>query len=410
MVGNAGKSDIDVTGYFSNYMGYLFGGKDSTIHGKMVFKSKKFDVNEWMTTDSTATTTAATTPAQPATALEIPKTIDFVLTSSLNEVLYTNMTMTNMVGDIIAKDGILTMKGVNFGLLGGNVGMNGMYNSANLKDPKFDFDMDVKDIGIKDAFKTFNTVQKLAPMAESVEGKFSTLLKLKGNLTQEMMPDYNSLNGNGVLSIASAEVKNNQVLGGLAKLTKNNSFDPLVIKDLKIKYKIEDGGLKVEPFDLNAGSVKMNIGGANKFDGGLDYKIKTDFPAGAAGAAINGALASLTGKPATGNQNVKVNFKVGGTVDKPKITPEGGGTSDAVTDAKTAATDKAKAELDKAKADAEAKAKAEADQLKADTEAKAKAEADRIKAEADAKAKAEEDNAKKAAEQKAKDALKKLKF
>jgi hypothetical protein len=411
MVGNAGKSDIDVTGYFSNYMGYMFGGKDSTIHGKMVFKSKKFDVNEWMTTDSTATaTTTATAPAEPATALEIPKTVDFVLTSSLNEVLYTNMTMTNMVGDIIAKDGILTMKGINFGLLGGNVGMNGMYNSANLKDPKFDFDMDVKEIGIKDAFKTFNTVQKLAPMAESVEGKFSTLLKLKGNLTQEMMPDYNSLSGNGILSIASAEVKNNQVLGGLAKLTKNNSFDPLVIKDLKIKYKIEDGGLKVEPFDLNAGSVKMNIGGANKFDGGLDYKIKTDFPAGAAGTAINGALASLTGKPATGNQNIKVNFKVGGTVDKPKITPEGGGTSDVVTDAKTAVTDKAKAELDKAKADAEAKAKAEADQLKADAAAKAQAEADRLKAEADAKAKAEADNAKKAAEQKAKDALKKLKF
>jgi hypothetical protein len=409
MVGNVGKSDMDVTGYLSNYMGYIFGGKDSTIHGKMLFKSKKFDVNEWMSSDSVAATTA-TTPAKPATALEIPKTIDFALTSSINEVLYTNMIMTNIVGDIIVKEGIVTMKGVNFELLAGSVGMNGMYNSSDIQNPKFDFDVDVKDIGIKDAFKTFNTIQKLAPMAESVEGKFSTLLKLKGNLTQEMMPDYNSLNGNGVLSIASAQVKNNQVLGGLAKLTKNNSFDPLVIKDLKVKYTIEDGGLKVEPFDLNTGNVKMNIGGTNKFNGGLDYNIETDFPAGVAGALINNALSSLTGKPSTGSQNIKVNFKITGTVDKPKIIPEGAGTSDVVTDAKTTVTDKAKTELDKAKTDAEAKAKAEADQLKADTDAKARAEADRIKAEVDAKMKAEEDNAKKEAEQKAKDALKKLKF
>ena len=154
----------------------------------------------------------------------------------------------------------------------------------------------------------------------------------------------------------------------------------------------------------------MNIVGANKFDSGLDYKIKTDFPAGAAGAALNNLLSSLTGQPATGGQNIKVNFRVTGTVDKPKITPEGGGTSDVVTDAKTAVTDKAKVELDKAKAEAEAKARADADQLKAEAEAKAKAEADRIKAEADAKAKTEADNAKKEAEQKAKDALKKLKF
>jgi hypothetical protein len=405
MVGNAGKSDLDVTGYFSNYMGYLFGGKDSTIHGKMTFNSKKFDVNEWMTEDSTATTTEA--PAEPSTALEIPKTVDFVLTSSINEVLYDNMTLKNLVGDIIVKDGAVRMKGVNFGILEGTVGMNGLYNSADLSKPTFDFDMDVKDIGIQSAFKTFNTVQKLAPMAESVEGKFSTTLKLAGVLTQEMMPDYNTLSGNGVMLIASAVVRNNQVLGGLAKLTQNNSFDPLTIKDIKIKYKIEDGSLKVEPFDLNAGTVKMNIGGANKFDGGLDYKIKTEFPAGATGAAVNSALASLTGKPNTGNQNIKVNFKVGGTVDKPKVTPEGGGTGSVVNDAKTAVTDKAKAEIDKAKAEAEAKLKAEADKTKAEAEAKLKAEQDRLKAEADAKLKAEQEKAKKEAEQKAKDALKK---
>ncbi len=412
MVGNAGKSDLDVSGYFSNYMGYLFGGKDSVIHGRMTFNSNKFDVNEWLSDEETTTTTTA--PAEPATALEIPKTIDFVLTSSIREVLYDNMTLNNLVGDIILKDGIARMKGVNFGLLEGNVGLNGMYNSADLSKPTFDFDMDIKEIGIQSAFKTFNTVQKLAPMAESVEGKFSTLLKLKGGLTQEMMPDYNTLNGAGSMLIASALIKDNKVLSGLASLTKNNSFDPLKINDIKIKYKIEDGGLKVEPFDLNAGNVKMNIGGANKFDGGMDYLIKTDFPAGAVGTAVNNALANLTGKAATGNQNIKLNFKVGGTVDNPKIVPEGGATGEAVSDAKAAVTDKAKeeldkakAELDKAKAETEAKLKAEQERIKAEAEAKLKAEQERLKKEAEEKLKAEQERLKKEAEQKAKEELKK---
>ncbi len=404
MIGNAGKSDINVSGYFSNYMGYLFGGKDTTIHGRMNFNSKKFDVNEWMTEDSTAP--AATAAEEPMTVLEIPKNIDFVLTSNITTVLYDNMTLTNMVGDIIMKDGIARMSGIKFGLLEGTVGMNGTYTANNIKAPYFDFDMDVKEIGIKDAFKTFNTVQKLAPMAENMEGKFSTVLKLKGILGQDMMPIYNLLNGQGVMLLQSASIKENKVLAGLATLTKNNSLNPLNIKDLKIKYKIENGNLVVDPFDLNAGDVKMNIGGSNSLEGALNYKIKMDMPAGAAGTAVNGALSQITGKTVTGNQNIKINFKVGGTVTKPSITPEGGSAANVVSDVKEQLVDKAKEELDKAKAEAEAKLKAEADKAKAEAEARLKSEADKVKAEAEAKAKAEQERLKKEAEKKAKEVLK----
>ncbi|HWZ22043.1 MAG TPA: AsmA family protein, partial [Cytophagaceae bacterium] len=197
MVGNAGKSDMNVTGYFSNYMGYLFGGIDTTIHGKMNFNSAKFDVNEWMTTDSPAP--AATGPAPEETVLDIPKNIDFTLTSSIGKVLYTNMTMNDMVGDIIMKNGIIRMSGVKFGLLEGTVAMNGNYAPINSKSANFDMDMGVKNIGIKEAFKTFNTVQKLAPMAENMDGTFSTTLKTNGALGKDMMPNYDLLNANGTM-------------------------------------------------------------------------------------------------------------------------------------------------------------------------------------------------------------------
>lgn len=405
MIGNAGKSDIDVTGYFSNYMGYLFGGKDTTIHGKMNFNSKKFDVNEWMTEDSIVPG-APVAAEEPMTVLEIPKNIDFVLTSNLTKVLYDNMTLSNMTGDIIMKNGIAKMSGIKFGLLEGTVGMNGTYTANNIKAPYFDFDMDVKDIGIKDAFKTFNTVQKLAPMAESMEGKFSTVLKLKGLLGQDMMPVYNVLSGQGMMLLASASIKENKVLSGLATLTKNNSLNPLNVKDLKIKYEIKDGKLYVSPFDLNVGDVKMNISGNNSLEGALNYKIKMDMPAGAAGTAINGALGKLTGKTVSGNQNIKINFNVGGTVTKPSITPEGGAVGNVVNDVKDELVDKAKEEVDKAKAEAEAKLKAEADKAKAEARAKAINEYNKAKADMEAKAKAEQERLKKEAENKAKNALK----
>lgn len=413
MVGNAGKSDIDVTGFFSNYMGYLFGGIDTTIHGKMNFNSAKFDVNEWMTIDSAApaakTASAAT---QEETVLEIPKNIDFTLTSSITKVLYTNMTMNDLVGDIIMKNGTIRMSGVKFGLLEGLVAMNGSYAPVNSKTANFDMNMDVKNIGIKDAFKTFQTIQKLAPMAETMEGTFSTTLKTNGALGKDMMPNYDLLNANGTLLLANAVIKDNKVMAGLATLTKNSSLNPLTVKELKIIYKIENGKLIVDPFDMNAGTVKMNIGGSNSMNGSLDYKIKMDIPAGATGTAVNNALSSLTGKPATGSQNIKVTFKVGGTVTSPKIVPEGGGSVNGlVNNATKDLKDKAKQELDNAKTDLEAKAKAQADSLKNLTEQKAKQELNKAKADLETKARAQADSVTKAAEKKAKDALKnKFKF
>ncbi|HWZ21676.1 MAG TPA: AsmA-like C-terminal region-containing protein, partial [Cytophagaceae bacterium] len=216
----------------------------------------------------------------------------------------------------------------------------------------------------------------------------------------------------GTMVLANATIKDNKVMAGLAALTKTSALNPLTLKELKIIYKIENGKLIVDPFDMNAGNIKMNIGGSNTMAGGLDYKIKMDIPAGATGTAVNNALSSLTGKPSTGSQNIKVTFKIGGTVTSPKIVPEGGGTVNGlVNDATNQLKDRAKQELDNTKADLEAKAKAQADSLKNLTEQKAKQELNKAKADAEDKAKAQADSIKKAAEKKAKDALKnKFKF
>ncbi|MCU0429169.1 MAG: outer membrane integrity protein [Cytophagaceae bacterium] len=404
LLGTVGKSDMDITGAFSNYMGYMFGkGGDTTLHGTMNFNSKKFDVNEWMTEDSTATA-ETTAPAEEEGAVPVPKNIDFLMKSSIAEVLYDNMTLKNLKGDILVKNGIARMSNLNFQSLGGNFLMNGSYNTEDPAKPSFDFDMDIQNMVIKEAFKTFNTVQKLAPVAENMDGNISMKLDhLSAALGPDMMPLYATMNGAGNANIASAAIKDNKLLAGLATYTKANT-NPLNIKDTKIKFKIEDGNIVVEPFDLNAGSTKMNIGGKNKLDGTIDYIVKLDVPAGSIGSAANSAISSLTGSAPSGDQNIKINLGVTGTNADPKFKVLGGGSGTSIKDA---AKDKAKEEADRLKAEAEAKAKAEADRLKAEAEAKARAEADRLKKEAEAKAKAEADAAKKKALDEAK---KKLKF
>ncbi len=401
MKGYVGQSDIDVDGYVSNYMGYMFGAADSTIRGKMNFRSSIFDVNEWMTDEEEAV--AETETVSDTGAVLVPKNIDFVLNASIKKVLYTNMTLENMTGDIIVKEGVARLQKLNFNTLGGFIVANGFYDSRDEKDLKFDMDFDLKELGIKEAYSTFNTVKSFAPIAGNIEGSFSTKMKLGGNLDNAMSPVMESLYGSGALNIVAATLQGGKVFKGIESVTKMANVLPLQLKDVLMQFEVNDGKLSVKPFDIKAGNTKMNIQGNQSLAGALDYLINMDVPAGAVGTQINSAIASLTGKPVANADRISLNLNVGGTSDNPKISLVGssltGGSGSVKETVKEAVKDKVKDEL---------KNNEELNKAKAELEAKKKAEEERIRKEAEEKIKKEEERLKKEAENKAKEALKKL--
>jgi hypothetical protein len=377
MTGTVGKSDMNITGYVSNYMGYLFSNNKSVLVGKMNFSSNKFDVNEWMTDDTTQAPPAGTPPAEEA-VFEVPKDLDFLMATNIKTVLYDNMTMDNMTGNVIMKDGIARMDGLSFNALGGKIGVSGAYNTKDLAHPLFDMDLDMQEIGFKKAYETFNTMKKFAPVAKLIDGNFSTKMKMNGELGKDMMPLYNTMTGSGALKIAEAALKGNKALAGISALTKLNDLDPLALKNVLVNFHIADGKLAVDPFDIKAGQTKMNVSGNQSIDGALDYIVKMDVPAGSVGSSVNGALGKLTGGNPNGSENIKLDLKVGGTATDPKVGLLGSSVKEQAKEAvKTAVENKVKdevknnPEVQKAKADAE-------DKLRKEAETKLKAQQDSI--------------------------------
>ena len=69
--------------------------------------------------------------------------------------------------------------------------MNADYDTTDTLKPVMKADFDMQNIGVKDAFNTFNTVQKLAPAAKGIDGKISAKLALCKSSGQDMMPVIN---------------------------------------------------------------------------------------------------------------------------------------------------------------------------------------------------------------------------
>jgi uncharacterized protein involved in outer membrane biogenesis len=391
MDGFLGKSDISVNGFLSNYIGYMFSG--GTVKGKMNFNSTNFDVNEWMVDAPASTTAPVAKPDSNAkiSALEIPKNIDFVLSSDMKKVKYDNMNIENLKGDIIVKEGTVKMSNILFNLLGGNFKTNGTYDAKDIANPKFDFDLDIKNLQFKDAYSTFNTVKAFAPLAQNLDGKFNTTFKVSGDLGQDMMPVMNKITGNGIMNIAQTTIKGLALTNSISSITKFSGMKDLTLKDVALNFEIRDGRVYIKkPITLSSGTTGLVVqSGSQGLDNTMDYIMKMDIPAGAAGAAANSAIGSLTGKPVAAGGKIKLNLGVTGTSTSPKVKILGGETSDQVTAVKTAVVDKAKEEATKLKNAAEAKAMAEAARLKAEADAKVAAEKKRLEDEAKKKAASE---------------------
>ncbi|HEX8060005.1 MAG TPA: AsmA-like C-terminal region-containing protein, partial [Cyclobacteriaceae bacterium] len=288
--GTIGKSDFNVTGAVSNYIGYVF-GKNETIKGNVDFKSNLLDLNEFMTESETP----ATTDTASYGVIPIPENIDFILRSNVKTVKMMDYTMTNAAGDIILKDGIANLSGLRFNMLGGAFVVNGTYNTKDIDHPKYDLGLKIDDLSIKQAAQSFSIVSTYAPVAGMMAGNFGTDFKLNGELGKDMMPKMGTVNGAGLIKVAQASLSQSKLVSGITSLTKLDNTDNVTLKDVLMSASITNGRLSVKPFDVKFGSYATNVAGSTGLDGTINYTLKMNVPAGKLGSQLQSYASQLTG-------------------------------------------------------------------------------------------------------------------
>jgi hypothetical protein len=411
-----GKSDVQMTGTLDNFIAYALKGE--TLQGTLNMSSSLLDLNELMASDAKPATEAKK-DTTPTTVMEVPANIDFVLSAKITKLLYDKLVLDNVNGKIIIKDQTVRMEQLTMNMLKGDLSVTGSYNTKNAKKPAIDFDLGINNFDIPSTFTAFNTVQKLAPIAAQTTGAFSSNFKITGELDNKMNANMQSLNSAGAMNLANIVVQNFEPLNKLAGALKMDKYKQLNLDKVAFTFKVRDGRLFIDPFNMAYGTNKVRIAGSNGLDQSIDYTMNFEIPRAEFGSAANAVLTGLWAQANAKGANFSVGDKinvdalVGGTVTKPfiKLSMADSSGKSLVDDAKA----KVAEEFNKKKAELEAKAKAEIDKLKTESEAKvkeatdkAKAEADRMKKQAEDKAKTEIEKAKQDAKDKAKKGLKDL--
>lgn len=293
-----GKNDLSATGRLENFIAYAL--KDQTLKGQLNIKSNYLNANDFISSETAGTEETASSTTED---IIIPKNIDFVLNAALNQIVYGKMNITNMVGNMTVKNGVLTLNNVGANALGGSCKVSGTYDTSSPKTPKVNFDLALSKVSFAETFKSVESVQKFAPIFEKLGGTYSMNFKFNTSLGETIMQTLASLTGSGALQTNDVKIEGVEALTALSSSLKTDALKSFSTKDLNLPFTINNGKLNTKPFNVNFGNGGvMKLEGATGLDQSIDYKGTVTLP-----------------KSLANHYVLSVPITIGGTFTNPKI-------------------------------------------------------------------------------------------
>lgn len=293
-----GKNDLSATGRLENFIAYAL--KDQTLKSQLNIKSNYLNANDFISSETAGTEETASSTTED---IIIPKNIDFVLNAVLNQIVYGKMNITNMVGNMTVKNGVLTLNNVGANALGGSCKVSGTYDTSSPKTPKVNFDLALSKVSFAETFKSVESVQKFAPIFEKLGGTYSMNFKFNTSLGETIMQTLAGLTGSGALQTNDVKIEGVEALTALSSSLKTDALKSFSTKDLNLPFTINNGKLNTKPFNVNFGNGGvMKLEGATGLDQSIDYKGTVTLPKSLANHYVS-----------------SVPITIGGTFTNPKI-------------------------------------------------------------------------------------------
>lgn len=300
-----GRSDLAARGQLTDYLGYLLG--EEALSGKLYVRGQLLDLNELLPAASQPDTAPEPQRGERSEAeakpFAVPPHMRLALDVALDKVLFGRMEIDDLKGALSMRDGTLSLDGLGMGLFGGRVTASGRYmTAADPLHPSLSLELGVRQASFARTFAELETAQKLVPLFAKTGGDYSLTLRMTTRLLPTMAPDLTTLDAQGEIRSEHIRLQNIAALDALARVLQDDALRQIEAQDVKIRFRVTDGRVTTEPFDLRMGGSTINLYGTTGLDQTIDYTARVTLPTGGSGT------------PGT------FNVRIGGTFSSPEIT------------------------------------------------------------------------------------------
>ncbi len=314
-----GKSDFYATGTITNLFGFLL--SDKKLQGNFDVNSNTFAISDFMMEDESTSETSNKTTSD-TESLKIPDFLDCTITANAKTVLYDNIILKNVKGELIIKDQNANLRNMTMDLFKGQLGISGNVSTKEAK-PKFDMKLAMQQFDISQSFEGLDMLKAIAPIAKVLQGKLNSEIDVSGLLDKNFSPDLATITGNALAEILTSKVnaKQSVILSSLDSKLDFLDFDEFDLKELKTKLSFENGQVSVKPFTINYKDIPIEVSGTHSFSYTMNYSAVMQVPAKYLGGEANRLIDEINDSEID-DISIPVTANIGGTFSSPNITTD----------------------------------------------------------------------------------------
>ncbi len=316
-----GESDFQLDGSLRNVFNYLF--ENETLSGDINWSSAYINANELMQLQGDGT-------GEEEEIIPVPENLNMNIHASVGSLLYTNISVQDIRGTIEVADNVATVKEGQMKTMGGQVVMNGSYNTQNMAEPAFVMDYKFNSMKFQEAFDKLNSFEALAPVGKYIEGRFNTAFSMSGILGKDMLPVLNTLSMQGVFETIEGTLKSFAPLDAFAQKLSLGALKTINLQNTKNWFELENGKVVIKDFDYSTNGIDMVIGGTHGLKTDMAYHVRAKIPMkllkqNAVGQAADKGYTYLQGQAAKLGINIEqgefvnVEALLTGTITKPAV-------------------------------------------------------------------------------------------
>jgi len=309
MKGKLGLSDFTVDGSIANYWAYIL--KDGTLQGNISLKSELLDVTQMMNGGKPSTDTLHTEP------YVIPARVNLTVLADVNRILYNKMEIKETTGRLAVSDQKLNLDQLSMNLLGGRMVLSGVYAAKEKSPADFNFKIDIRDFDLPTAYRSVGVVRHLIPIAGNSKGTFTSGLSLTGKLGRDYAPYFETLNGNGQISVKSLELVGAGMFDEIGKYFRKDLFTNVKVNDFTSNIVLTNGALSVSPFTTKVANQEVTVSGSQSLALDLNYLFDFKVNKNDLSSEVKGFIGMVPGTENIDKYPIKIN--VVGNLKKPEV-------------------------------------------------------------------------------------------
>ncbi len=268
-----GESDLEIQANLSNLMPWLLSAQ-ATLYGNIDLKSNYWNADEWMSEDESATPSDTTAMS----FVEVPQHIELTGNIKMDQVIYDQMTLGQVRGNLSIKDQRISVLPFELELFKAHVQLQGFYQSSASKQADLNMKFTIDGMEIEPAVKQFSNLGRLAPILAYTQGSIDAELQLTTEFDSLMNMNLDRTESSGLLRSNQLRIVQNNLFERLATISGREELREPELKNIQVRYRIENGNLFVEPVRWRILNRELEYSGNHYLAGTIDSRLLIPIP------------------------------------------------------------------------------------------------------------------------------------